>query len=76
MLRFFVPRLMLPLLALGLAGVLGGCIAYPTRGGGYYSAPYYSGPSVAFGDGWGRGYGHHGRGHHGRGHHGGHDRDD
>jgi hypothetical protein len=52
-------RGVLPLAALALAGLLGGCIAYPAypgygyNGGGYYGAPYYSGGVVEFGGGWG-----------------------
>ncbi len=51
---------LLPVLALGLATFLGGCVvapAYPGYGYGYgYSAPYYPGPVVTFGGG---GWGHH-----------------
>jgi hypothetical protein len=62
----------LPLVALALAAVLGGCVAYPAYpeygggyyGGGYYGAPVYSGGVVAFGGGW---HGHGWRGHHRRG---------
>jgi hypothetical protein len=68
-------RVMLPLAALALAALLGGCVypAYPAYpgyggyygGGGYYGAPYYAGPTIAFGGGW-----------HRHGWHGGwHDRD-
>jgi hypothetical protein len=53
MLRTFLPRLLLPLVALGLAGLLGGCVAYPAYDGGYYGAPYYAGPPVVVGGGWG-----------------------
>jgi hypothetical protein len=49
-------RSLLPLAALGLAAVLGGCVAYPaypTYGYGYgYNAPYYGGTYVGVGDGW------------------------
>ena len=70
MLRIFLPRLLLPpMIALGMAGLLGGCVAYPAYDGGYYGAygaPYYAGPPVVVGGGWGRGYGHrHGHGRHG-----------
>ena len=54
---------LLPVLALGLATLLGGCVvapAYPGYGYGY-GAPYYPGPVVTFGGGGGRGY-HHYRG--------------
>ncbi len=53
----------LPLAALALAALLGGCVypAYPGYGG-YYGAPYYAGPTVAFGGGWGwHDHGWHGR---------------
>jgi hypothetical protein len=48
-------RRKLPLAALALAALLGGCVyaPYPGYGGGYYGAPYYAGPTVAFGGGWG-----------------------
>ena len=51
-------RLLLPLAALGLVGLLGGCIAYPAYPGygyGYgYGAPYYGGGYVRVGGGgWG-----------------------
>jgi hypothetical protein len=44
----------LPLAALALAALLGGCVyaPYPGYGGGY-GVPYYAGPTVAFGGGWG-----------------------
>jgi hypothetical protein len=47
-------RMRLPLAVLALAGLLGGCVysPYPAYGGGY-GAPYYAGPTVAFGGGWG-----------------------
>ncbi len=49
-------RKILPFLALGLAGMLGGCIAYPAYPGygyGYgYPAPYYGGAYVAGGGGY------------------------
>ncbi len=49
-------RLLLPA-ALGLAMLLGGCVAYPSYPGygyygGYYGGPYYSGGVVAYGGGW------------------------
>jgi hypothetical protein len=56
-------RCRLPLAALALAGLLGGCVypAYPGYGG-YYGAPYYAGPTVAVGGGWGwHDHGWHGR---------------
>ena len=52
-------RRLLPIAALAVAALLGGCVypAYPGYGygynGGYYGAPYYAGPTVAFGTGWG-----------------------
>jgi hypothetical protein len=51
-------RVLLPLAALGLAALLGGCVAYPaypaySYDGGYYGTPYASGGVVAFGGGWG-----------------------
>jgi hypothetical protein len=52
-------RLMLPLAALGLAAILGGCVAYPAYpaypayGYGYgYGAPYYGGAYIGYGGGW------------------------
>ena len=73
-LRSIRHRALLPLAALGLAAVLGGCIAYPAYPGyGYsgdgYGYPYYGGyPStgyVEFGTGWGwRGDDHGWGGHH------------
>jgi hypothetical protein len=51
-----------PFAALVLAALLGGCVAYPAYPGygyyngyygGYYAAPYYAGPTVALGGGWG-----------------------
>ena len=59
-------RALLPVAAIGLAVLLGGCVAYPAYPGygyGYgYGAPYYSGAYVGFGGGW---HGHDGgwRGH-------------
>jgi hypothetical protein len=52
------PRLMLPLAALGLAAMLGGCVvypAYPAYGYGY-PAPYYGGVYYGgyYGGGWRR----------------------
>jgi hypothetical protein len=50
---------LLPVLALGLATLLGGCAVYP--GGGYgrgYSPVYYAAPVVAYDGG---GYRHHHR---------------
>jgi hypothetical protein len=56
----FRKRGLLPLAALTLAVMLGGCY-YPGYqgygygggyGGGYYAAPYYSGATVAVGGGW------------------------
>jgi hypothetical protein len=68
----FRPGLLLPLTAIGLAAILGGCVAYPAYpayGAGYgYSQPYYSGGYVGFGGGGGW----HERG----GHEGWHDHDD
>ena len=49
-------RLILPLAALGLAGMLGGCVAYPDYPAypAYgYRAPYYGGGYVGLGGGWG-----------------------
>jgi hypothetical protein len=61
MLRTVRSRWRLPLAALALAALLGGCVAYPAYPGyGYYGAPYYPGGVVAFGGGWG-GHGWHGR---------------
>lgn len=60
-------RLRLPLAALALAALLGGCVAYPagpgyaTYGYGYgYGAPYYGGAYVGVGSGWHGGGGWHG----------------
>ncbi len=48
---------LLPVLALGLATLLGGCVVYPAGYGyGYQPAPYYAGPVVTYGGGWGRHY--------------------
>jgi hypothetical protein len=53
-------RLLLPLAALGLAVMLGGCVvypaypAYPGYGYGYGYAPYYGGAYVGYGGGWHR----------------------
>jgi hypothetical protein len=57
-------RSMLPLAALGLGVMLGGCVAYPAYPGygaypaygyGYgYGAPYYGGAYVGWGGGWRR----------------------
>jgi hypothetical protein len=72
MFSVFRHRRALPLAAIALAALLGGCVypAYPGYGyygggygggyGGYYGAPYYSGGVVAFGGGWG--WGDHDRG--------------
>ncbi|MEI7713834.1 MAG: hypothetical protein WCI94_20540 [Rhodospirillales bacterium] len=45
----------LPVLALGLAMSLGGCVVYPEGGYGRgYGAPaYYAAPVVAYDGGWG-----------------------
>ena len=54
----FRPRTLLPLGAVALALVLGGCVypAYPGYGydgSGYYGGgPYYGGGAVAYGGGW------------------------
>lgn len=66
-------RALLPLAALGLAAVLGGCIAYPAYPGygyGYGYAPYYGYPAGGYvdlgvGGGWhdGGGWGDHPEGH-------------
>jgi hypothetical protein len=52
-------RSMLPLAAVCVAAILGGCVAYPaypsypTYGYGYgYPAPYYGGVYVGGGGGW------------------------
>jgi hypothetical protein len=56
-----MPRLrfaaLLPVLALGLATLLGGCVVYPASPG-YGYQPYYPGPVVGFG-GWGGEHHHH-----------------
>lgn len=52
---------LLPVLALGLATLLGGCEVYPADGYGYGygSGGYYGAPAVGYG-GWGRRHhGHH-----------------
>jgi hypothetical protein len=57
----FRSRGLRPFAALALAALLGGCVAYPAYPGygyngyygGYYGAPYYAGPTVAVGGGWG-----------------------
>jgi hypothetical protein len=52
-------RWLMPLGALALATLLGGCYAYPAYPGygyygGYYGGPYYGGGAVvAYGGGWG-----------------------
>jgi len=61
--RFVRPRLLLSLAAVGMAAVLGGCVAYPAYPGyapypaygyGYaYPAPYYGGAYVGWGGGGG-----------------------
>jgi hypothetical protein len=63
-------RKLLPIAALGLAALLGGCYAYPAYPGyGYYNNGYYGGgPSygggvVAYGGGWGWHRGWHGHDH-------------
>ncbi len=48
----FNSRLLLSLAALGLAAVLGGCVAYPASPGSGDRAPYYSGGYVSVGGGW------------------------
>ena len=51
-------RRLLPIAAIGLAALLGGCVAYPAYpaygyGYGYgYPAPYYGGAYVGWGGGW------------------------
>jgi hypothetical protein len=61
-------RVLLPFAALGVAAVLGGCVAYPAYpayGYGYgYNAPYYGGPYVGVGVGGGWHDGWHDRGWH------------
>jgi|tagenome__1003787_1003787.scaffolds.fasta_scaffold19727552_2 hypothetical protein len=52
-------RIALPLTALALAAMLGGCVVYPDYPAYRYPAPYYGGPYVGVGGGW------HGGGHHG-----------
>jgi hypothetical protein len=54
--RFHLRR-MLPLAALGLAAMLGGCVVYPAYPGyGYgYPSPYYGG--AYYTGGWGGYYG-------------------
>jgi hypothetical protein len=71
MIRSSRTRRLLPLLVIGLAAMLGGCVAYPAYpgypaygygyGGGYQGGPYYSGPYagggvVTFGSGGGGGW--------------------
>jgi hypothetical protein len=53
------PRALLLLAVIGLAAMLGGCVAYPAYpaygygyGGPYYGGGYYGGPYVAYGGGW------------------------
>ena len=69
-------RRLLPLAALTLVALLGGCVAYPGGyygyndgyyGSGYYGTPYYSGATVAIGSGWGWRGGDHDRDWHERG---------
>jgi hypothetical protein len=60
----FRPGALLPLGALALAMLLGGCVYYPGYGyyGGGYGAPYSGGGVVAYGGGWGWHGGWHDRG--------------
>ena len=46
----------MPVLAFGVAALLGGCVAYPAGYGyGYEPAPYYVAPAVGYdGRGWER----------------------
>jgi hypothetical protein len=53
----FRSRVLVPLGAVALALLLGGCVypAYPGYGyygGGYYGGPYYGGGVVAYSGGW------------------------
>ena len=53
----FRSRVLVSLGAVGLAGLLVGCVypAYPGYGyygGGYYGGPYYGGGVVAYSGGW------------------------
>jgi hypothetical protein len=53
-------RVLMTLVALGAAGLLGGCVAYPAYPAyGYGYAPYYGGSYVAIGGGWHDGGWHH-----------------
>jgi hypothetical protein len=52
-------RIVLPLAALVLAGLLGGCVVYPAYPAYGYPPPYYGGPYVGVGGGWHGGW-HHG----------------
>jgi len=67
--RLFRARLLLPLAALGVGTMLGGCVAYPAYPAyGYGYAPYYGGSYVAVGGGYG-GWHDHGDRHEGGGWH-------
>ncbi|WP_428485757.1 hypothetical protein [Rhodopila sp.] len=73
-------RFVLPLVALGVAAMLGGCVAYPAYPGysgyagypaygyGYGYTPYNSGGYIALGGGWHDGGEHEGGWHDGGGH--------
>lgn len=64
MARPFRMRMLLPVAALTLAGMLGGCVVYPAYPAypgysaypayGYGYAPHYSGGYVGYGGGWQR----------------------
>ncbi len=66
MVRLRGVKLLLPVIALGAAALLGGCIAYPaypTYGYGYGApGPYYGGGAVVVGGGWRGGPGYYGGG--------------
>jgi hypothetical protein len=70
--EFPVRRWLIPLAAIGLAGTLGGCVAYPAYPAYGYGPGYvYEPPPVVVGVGGGWGWGHHWHGGWG-GWHGGH----
>jgi hypothetical protein len=52
MMRWHPRQVVLPLAALALAGLLGGCVVYPDYPAGRHPRPYSGGPYVGVGGGW------------------------